>query len=427
MSAPPPPMGAPPPPPMGGPPPPMGAPPVGLPPPGATGMPLLPMGGGAPRTPFTPNVLITNVPAFLHSFKSIREWLYPCGSARTAVFYPKQNEDEELPASAKFAVLVTMSHPDGAVKLLGSFKRFASRLDERYNQIQAYMVPASPDIPLPPPLLDEETQEVLGKKLWDYFVGLENPDMAGSDNIPKLDVDKVAAAAGGGNYDADEDPLNAPQVLEAVKAFRRKLDKTHSHQKKKRMEMVAQKLKDMRPAIKRMMEEEKNRPANVLPPPLPLPLPPGAPGAPPLPVGVPPLPPPPGGASNLPPPPPLGVEDSGKRGRSNLPAWMTKQQQEQQQADEPAAKRIKKEEGHPSNFPPLPLSAYPQLREYLSKQVVESLGEEDPTLIDFLYNHITQTKAASELLQELQMVLEEEAPAFLEALWKKIGELQQQS
>jgi len=400
---------------MGAPPPPVGLPP----PPGATGLPPPPMAGGAPRMPFTPTVLITNVPAFLHSFKSIREWLYPCGSARTAVFYPKQNEDEELPPTAKFSVLVTMSHPDGAIKLLGSFKRFASRLDERYNQLQAYMVPASPDIPLPPPLLDEETQEVLGNKLWDYFIGLENPDAATSDNMQKLDVSKVAAAAGGGNYDADEDPLNAPQVLEAVKAFRRKLDKTHSFQKKKRMEMVAQKLKEMRPRIKRMMDEEKKRPVNVPPPPLPLP--PGAPGAPPLPVGVPSLPPPPGGASNLPPPP---VEDSGKRGRSNLPAWMT---QPPQQSDEPAAKRIKKEEGHPANFPPLPPSTYPQLREYLSKQVVESLGEEEPTLIDFLYNHIIQSKAASELLQELQMVLEEEAPAFLEALWTKIGELQQQS
>ena len=92
-----------------------------------------------------------------------------------------------------------MSHADGAIKLLGSFKRFVSRLDARYNQIQAYMVPASPDIPLPPPLLDEETQEVLGQKLWDYFIGLENPDGAGPENIPKLDVDKVAAAAGGGN------------------------------------------------------------------------------------------------------------------------------------------------------------------------------------------------------------------------------------
>ena len=51
------------------------------------------------------------------------------------------------------------------------------------------------------------------------------------DDEPKhLDTDKVAAAAGGA-YDADEDPLNAPNVLAAVKEFRRKLDKTHGNQK----------------------------------------------------------------------------------------------------------------------------------------------------------------------------------------------------
>jgi hypothetical protein len=384
---------------------------------------MAPLGGGAPpRNPFTPTILLTNAPAFLHSYKSVREWMYPCGSARNAVFYPKKNEDEELPPSAKVTVLVTMSHPDGAIKFLGSFKQFASRLDQRYNQMQAYMVPASPDMPLPPPMLDEETQKVLGDKLWQNFLSLESPDSNDAEeNMQKLDVSKVAAAAGGGNYDAEEDPLNAPQVLEAVKGFRIKLDKSQSFQKKKRMELVAQKLAEMRPRVKAMTEEEKMRPPMVgVPPPFP---PPGVPGAPPMPMGAPPLPPgvpPPPGGPGLP-PPPMSVEDSGKRGRSNLPAWMT---QQQPATEEPAAKRVKNE-GHPTNFPPLPSSVYPQLREYLSQQVRESLGEEDTTLIDFLYSHIVHTKAAADLLQELQIVLEEEANGFLETLWKKVYELQQ--
>eukprot|EP00980_Cylindrotheca_fusiformis_P029912 scaffold24028_cov152-Cylindrotheca_fusiformis.AAC.3 len=416
MAAPPPPMGAPPLP-TGLPPPGPGVP-SGLPPPMAIPAPNVLGGGAPPRIPFTPTILLTNAPIFLHTFKAVREWMYPCGSARNAVFYPKKNEDEELPHSAKVTVLVTMSHPDGAIKFLGSFKQFSSRLDQRYSQMQAYMVPASPDMPLPPPLLDEETQTLLGEKLWQNFLSLENPDANDDENnVQKLDVSKVAAAAGGGNYDPDEDPLNAPQVLEAVKEFRRKLDKTQSFQKKKRMELVARKLAEMRPRVKAMMEEEKTRPPMIgVPPPLP---PPGMPGAPPPPpVGA--LPGPPG-APGLP-PPPMPVGDSGKRGRSNLPAWMT----QQQQAEEPSAKRVKTD-GHPSNFPPLPPSTYPQLREFLSHQVRESLGEEDKTLIEFLYNHITQTKEAAALLQELQLVLEEEANTFMEALWQKIYQLQQQS
>lgn len=414
---------APPPPPSNLPPPPPGGP-GGPPPPGELPVPPMPpmqprnVGGAPPRIPFTPTILLTDAPDFLHSFKAIREWLYPCGSIRSTFFFynGQKNEDDELPPGAKFSVLITMSHPDGAIKFLGSFKQFTSRLDDRYNQIQAYMVPASPDIPLPPPLLDEETQKVLGEKLWQNFVGLESPDSKDTqEETQKLDVDKLAAAAGGGNYDADEDPLNAPQVLEAVKEFRRKLDKTQSFQKKKRMELVAQKLAEMRPRVKALMEEEKRRPPAAVPPP---PLPGGPP---PLPPGVPPPP-----AAGLPPPPmgegPTGaIGDSGKRGRSNLPAWMT----QQQAGGEPASKKAKTGEAHPASFPPLPPSNHPQLRDYLSQQVRESLGEEEATLIDFLYNHIIQCKPTVDLLQELQMVLEEEATGFLESLWKKIYELQQ--
>lgn len=416
LAPPPPPSNLPPPPPGGPPGPP---PPAALPVPPMPSVPMPPVGGAPPRTPFTPTILLTDAPGFLHSFKSIREWLYVCGSVRSAVFFynGEKNEDDELPPGAKFSVLVTMSHPDGAIKLLGSFKQFTSKLDDRYNQIQAYMVPASPDIPLPPPLLDEETQKLLGEKLWQNFVTLENPDSnVGEEGAQKLDVDKVAAAAGGGNYDADEDPLNAPEVLQAVKEFRRKLDKTQSFQKKKRTELVAQKIAEMRPRIKAIMEQEKNRPPLSAPPP---PLP-GAP--PPLPPGVPPppaagLPPPPTGAPPMD-APPAPVGDSGKRGRSNLPAWMT---QQQEATGEPAAKKAK---SHPTSFPPLPPSNHAQLRNYLSQQVRESLGEEEATLIDFLYNHIIQCKATADLLQELQMVLEEEASSFLEALWQKIYELQ---
>ena len=54
------------------------------------------------------------------------------------------------------------------------------------------------------------------------------------------------------------------------------------------------------------------------------------------------------------------------------------------------------------------------------------MGEEEVTLIDFLYKHILQGKETTELLQELQVVLEEEADGFLKAVWTKVQEIQQQ-
>ena len=443
----------------GGPPPPPALP-GGLPPPGGLPMPPVhtqqrlgpgPGPGRHPRNIFTPTVLLTDVPPFLHSFRAIRDWLYPCGSARNCIFYPRMKKDddddgdddnENVDKNQKVTVLITMSHPDGASKFVGSFKKFASKLDERYNQMQAFMVPANADIPLPPPLLDEDSQQVLGEKLWTNFVNLESPDGGGnntgtsstpgdasSTTEPKqLDATKVAAAAGGvGNYDADEDPLNAPQVLEAVKQFRKKLDKTQSFQKKKRMELVAQKLAEMRPRVKAMMEEEKRRgpPQPVVPPP---PMPTGAGGVPP------PLPP----HGGLPVPPPAAAldsdpssRDSGRRGHSNLPAWMT-QQKEQQQGDEPATKKMKIEGGgdgeqrRPTNFPLLAATYHQPLREFLSKQIQELLGEEELTLIEFLHKHILEAKGVAELYQELQAVLEEEATIFMDSLWGKLDELQQQ-
>jgi hypothetical protein len=324
------------------------------------------------------------------------------------------------------------------------------------------MVPASPDLPLPPPFLDEETQQHLAEKLWQNLVSLESPEMNSNSNAAAaananaggadkdavmedtmttttthalLDVGKVAAAAGGGNYDADEDPLNAPQVLEAVKEFRRKLEKTQGFQKKKRMELVMKKVAERMPRVKVLMEEERIRGPVVAqmapPPPLPgMPVPGLPPGMattmgeapPPLPMGVP--PPPPGAAAAS----GAAQVDSGKRGRSNLPAWMTNQPAAAASTtseEEPSAKRSKSS-NHPLTFPPLPPSTHAILRDFLTQQIIQYLGEEEKTLIDFLHTHILNGKDTAGLVKELQMVLEEEAPAFVETLWTKIYELQQQ-
>ena len=480
MSAPPPPLpsGGPPPPlpnnvppPAILPPPPMPPPMLAPPPPMTMAMPMqMPHRGGGGmggRSPFTNTILITNLPPFFGGYQQVRDWLYPCGTAKTCLFYPrlpkrKKNHDNnnnnhnntnsidvEMVTSEesnnnnnnkKKTVLVNMLNPDQALKVVASFQHFGGQLDERYKDIRCYMVPSSPDIPLPPPLIDETSKTVLGDKLWNNFVGLEtahlekeqyattsskeagegesnkNSNNESGKTEPKLlDADKVAAAAGGA-YDADEDPLNAPQVLEAVKEFRRTLDLTHGSQKTQRMDLVAKKLKELRPKIRAQVRAERHQPQQqqrqhqaAPPPPLPS-------GGPPLPLGL--------------PPPPSASADSGKRGRSNLPAWMTQQQQQQQTSnnDEPSAKKQKtSNESYPSHFPStLPQASHSLLRQFLANQVKESMGEEEATLIDFLYTHILQGKATSELLQELQAVLEEEADGFLKAVWAKVQEIQQQ-
>lgn len=489
-------------------------------------------GGMGGRSPFTNTILITNMPPFFIGYQQVRDWLYPCGTAKTCLFYPRvpkrkknnnnnnsddgdnnkavgdiemmiANEGGEVKDgnetnNKKKTVLINMINPDQALKVVASFKMFAGQLDDRYKDIRCYMVPSSPDIPLPPPLVDETTKKVLGEKLWHNFISLEtsysdsdhknNSGVEGSssnttgaakttttptttkgdtaeesdktndakDNSNKdtispsdgnelklLDANKVEAAAGGvGTYDADEDPLNAPQVLEAVKEFRRKLDRTHGSQKTQRMDLVAKKLKELRPRIRaQVIAEKTNRRQNNntsttmnmntqrLPPGALPPLP-----APPQNTSLPQPPRPQGGAPppslGLPPPPRAAAADSGKRGRSNLPAWMTKQQQQQQTStsDDPASKKARTTtEQYPSHFPSaLPPSSHPVLRQFLANQVKESMGEEEATLIDFLYTHILQGKATSELLQELQVVLEEEADGFLKAVWTKVQEIQQQ-
>jgi len=395
-------------------------PPVaGLPPPPSVTAGAPPPGGPPPRIPFTPTILMTKVPPFLHTFRAVRDWLYPCGGVRNVTFYPRRKEDDdgdpvELPSDARISLLITFSHPDGACKLLGAFKQFASRLDERYSSIKAFMVPANKDVPLPPPLLDEESQQQLGEKLWQNFTAAEAPELHEEEKPKPLDTEKVAAAAGGNNYDADEDPLNAPAVLEAVKEFRRKLGKTQSFQKKKRLELVARKIAEMKPRVRAMVEEEKKRgppPPPAAVPPLPdLPPPPRAGGVPP--------PMPPGGSLPPPPPPATGVtEETGKRGRSNLPAWMTNQ-------EEPAAKKAKAEEGFPEIFPQLAESTHGPLKDFLAQQVQEALGEQEAELIQFLHSHIVAGKSTAELLEELKMVLEDEADGFLATVWKKVKELE---
>ena len=72
----------------------------------------------------------------------------------------KEGNDE----NKKKTVLVNMLNPDQALKVVASFKTFSAQLDDRYKDIRCYMVPSSPDIPLPPPLADEISKNIVSLK-----------------------------------------------------------------------------------------------------------------------------------------------------------------------------------------------------------------------------------------------------------------------
>jgi hypothetical protein len=342
----------------------------------------------------------------------------------------------------------------------------------------------------------------------------------------KLDVTKVAAAAGGGLYDEDVDPLNAPEVLAAVAEFKRKLEKQTEHQRSSRRKGVHAKLRAKIPLLKEeIMKQREIAKTAVAALPLP-PLPGTMTGLPPLPP-LPPLPgtlvapgllpPPPPGTSvpGLPPPPPPGsfppppplppgavpdaaAMDSGRRGVSNLPAWMTQpnngesvtlaqqtpappsnQEEESNQkkrkfvpseanqdinarkprmdadlsmmnmaeiraqneaADAAAATAAAAANHGTTTSSEKPMSGasveaksvtagvvlspekVSMLKEFVTNTIVEYLGEPEETLMEFCCQAIFSDDR-TKLLEELKLVLEEDAEPFVQALVSKVQEL----
>jgi hypothetical protein len=345
-----------------------------------------------------------------------------------------------MDASKKSMALVTMMHGDGAWKLVHTLTALKSDLGD----LVAHMVPASPDIPLPPIILDESIAKPLQQHMRNSFHAIQ----AGTFEVtpvptleqqqlqqqqPLLDSYKVAAAAGGHNYDEDADPLNAPAVLQAVREFRASLYKTSAVQQARRITFVQERLEK---AMKALLQPPPAAVATVG-------------------TGVPPLgglvPPPP------PPPPPPGF-DSGKRGQSNLPAWMTTEPSLPppqvpflNAMDTTTANQQNNSEHQQSDNEPLmkkPKLSVPidetLLRAHVAQQITHYMGEEETTLIDFCVQHVmtlmgsssssslqeaqttmtTQNTATWEgLTSELQPVLEEDTRAFVEALQRKVKEL----
>jgi hypothetical protein len=97
-------------------------------------------------------------------------------------------------------------------------------------------------------------------------------------------------------------------------------------------------------------------------------------------------------------------------------------------ATEPPAKRprltIPSLEGNTDQkFPALNPAVWSTVKEAIAAQCVQSLGEPVPTLVDFIYKHVTEQSSVSVVLSEVQEVLEDEAAPFVQTLWEKVHEL----
>lgn len=307
----------------------------------------------------------------------------------------------------------------------------------------------------------------------------ENPEDDNNNNTSnhhglKLDKDKIAAAAGGGAYDEDADPLNAPDVVNAVLEFKRQLETRDVTSRRRRVDIITdrmakkvrelveegrnerRKMKEIQEKQQQQLQQQQQQSTET------------------------------SSAVTS-----ANVTDSGQRGVSNLPAWMTKangegaeatssstsQQQQKPQDDEEEGtskkrkfvpseanrdinvrkQRLDVEGGQSlseiraaneaadkqaaaaasfavqttkegilaadSKFPPLP-SSVDSLKAYVTAQIVDYLGEEEKTLIDFIMKELAKAGGCdtSSMLDEMKMVLDEDAEDFVVNLYHKMVE-----
>lgn len=302
----------------------------------------------------------------------------------------------------------------------------------------------------------------------------------------KLDKAKIAAAAGGvAGYDEEADPLNAPEVIKAVLAFKRQLEQQNVKGKKRRIEIVSEKMgmkvKELLERGRREREEMKLERERQL-----LQQEQGQDEQ----------------QQHEQPVVPIverkDVEDTGRRGVSNLPAWMTKGDggtSVTNAVDAPAAavaEAVAEDEGggskkrkfvpseanrdinarkqkldvveggkslseiraaneaadkaaseaasastpfvvqttkegilaSGSQFPPLSSEAVDTLKQYVTAQIIDYLGEEESTLIEFIVKELRKEGGCTtvSLLEEMKVVLDEDAEEFVLGLYRKMTE-----
>ena len=61
-----------------------------------------------------------------------------------------------------------------------------------------------------------------------------------------------------------------------------------------------------------------------------------------------------------------------------------------------------------------------KLRQWVTKKIVEYLGEEEPTLRDFILTKIGERSKPQAIIEQLKVVLEDETELFVTKLWRAL-------
>ena len=332
-----------------------------------------------------------------------------------------------------------------------------------YNYNIPDPIPPDMTIPVPPPQCSDasiphhllEVLTMLRLRYEESGGFTEHPTNDGNNvtSSLQLDANKLAAAAGG-TYDEDADPLNAAEVVNAVLEFKRNLEERDGKSRVRRVEVITGRLGSRVAELVEKMRVERKRlsvlsgeEAGVAPE-----------------VG--------GDAK---------MEDTGKRGVSNLPAWMTKGTETTSESAPTDTTVVEEEDGNkrkfvPSEanrddinvrkrridtggatvaeiraanqaadnaanatfftekqdilasstmFPPLsitPSTSPEQIKTYVTDKIVEYLGEEETTMIEFIMKELGKGCKTVGLLEEMKMVLDEDAEEFVLGLYKRMTE-----
>jgi RNA-binding protein 25 len=61
-----------------------------------------------------------------------------------------------------------------------------------------------------------------------------------------------------------------------------------------------------------------------------------------------------------------------------------------------------------------------RIKPWVTKKIVEYIGEEEPTLTDFICTSIMSKKSAETILSDIRVVLDDEAEVFVVKMWRLI-------
>ena len=396
-----------------------------------------------PGGPLSKTILLQDLPEFLCDKNRLRTWLGEVTSVRH-IHLVKQ-------PSSSSSSLVTLTHPDGAVKLVIAIRYVRQQLQQNDNNdnkpVAAHWVPSQPHVPLPPPALDPTIGETLGKRMWQAYQRLSAGQALDPQQQQPVEAPAAEAPSTTNHHNADEgfddaeDPLTSPAVLEGVRQFRLSLEAQQGSKAVRRKELVQANLDRILPRVRADME--RGPPVGGPPPPPPPvmggppPPPLGNLPPPPMPMGLPPPPMPTGGlpppplAGNLPPPPmPMGLPPPPLSvGGPPPPLPPGAPPPPPQPTEEPPAKKQKTTATIPLDITlPFPVFAAQQttvVQAFIKQRMQHYLGEADDALVQFTMDNIQKaTVPMQSYMADLHEVLEEDATKLMQELLDYVQSLQ---